>query len=193
MRKMRLVPMIGLIAVMGLLSSGSASAVTEWDQRNDGPLFPLPSGSTLSNTKALFTPTLDAVDTVQLCLGSLGTSSDVQVEIREGSATGPVLGTSDTQTVQPGVDGAPEALIPRLTTFHFTSPIPLTPGDDYYIRANVVAGANAKAWHTYDHNDLPYPFGVAGPWFREGLGVDVGDADPADAASYVGAPTCPGV
>lgn len=177
----------GVVATaMVVPSLASAGPVTQWDQRNDGPID-FPTSNVGAGAASLtFSPSLSGVDAVQMCLGSTGASSDVAVEIREGSKTGAVLGASGSETVEPG---APEALIPRLTTFEFASPVALTPGDTYAIRAVLVSGSNAWAWGTQDLDD---PGSSGGLWFREGLGVDVTDVDPSDAASYVAAPTCPG-
>lgn len=193
MKRLLMLPVVVLLALPGLVPSATAGPITQWDQANDGPLAPGLVGTSFQAVDVEFTPSLAAVDTVQLCVGVQGASnatSDVAVQIREGSASGPILGTSSVETTLPHVEsGAPMSTL----TFEFPSAIALTPGDTYVIGGVEVSG-DAWAFQTYDPNDPVWSaVNGAGTWFREGLSGDVASIDPANAASYVAAPTCPGV
>ena len=167
-----------LLALTGLgPSAGATGPFTRWDQRNDG-VINANSWNTASSY-APFTPTLAAVDTVQLCVA--GDLSQVRVHIREGSDEGPILGTSDTQTTLPGDNIFTIVYSPL--TFTFASPVPLVPGSTYVIDTEQVAGLSFAAHAPLDPTN---PFGSSGGlWFREGLSASTPDA------SSLAAPTCP--
>ena len=172
---------LGVAAGLTLLAGAptAGAQVTQWDQRNDGPL-----GMYSYRLAAVpFTPTAAALDTVQMCMS--GDAATVSVDIiGPGGAT---LGSSSVESTAPGIPNDPFLLNYTTLTFEFDAPVALTPGAEHTIQV-VGHDGHAFAAETLDPNNL---MGSAGVWFREGLGVDATALDPANAASYLGLPTCP--
>lgn len=114
-----------------------------------------------------FTPTLDSIDFLQLQLNDGTTASTVAINIRSGSITGTLLGTSTPTTLQ--------SLSGGTYNFLFSNPISLTPGTKYYFEPVVVSGGFATTEITfidYAGGDLIYDGAVqrGDMWFREGVG-----------------------
>lgn len=173
------------LAAVALAGAGSpAQALTQWDQRNDGVLG---SYSHLtSNLSVPFTPTLGAVDTVQLCLAgftfdTIGETS-LAVSIVEQTEAGPVvLGTSAPATLP--ATSSPLSITYSTVQFGFDQPIALRPGGSYSIDG-VEIESYAFAAETMDPAN---PVGTGGVWFREGM---TGTPGLDNATSFVAAPTC---
>lgn len=113
-------------------------------------LFQTGTGLTNLNSfsgQQTFVPTVDnlsALEVMLLNLGNSGTSTDVTVEIYEGTpGSGILLGSSST-SVNPVPFG--DGTIPvALTRFEFASPhIPLTPGQPHFIQ--ITSSGSADAW-----------------------------------------------
>lgn len=103
-----------------------------------------------------FVPSVDnlsALEVMLLNLGNSGTSTDVTVEIYEGTpGSGILLGSSST-SVNPVPFG--DGTIPvALTRFEFASPhIPLTPGQPHFIQ--ITSSGIADAWMANCLDDYP--------------------------------------
>ena len=114
-----------------------------------------------------FTPTLDSIDFLELQLNDGTTASTVAINIRSGSITGTLLGTSLPTTLQSLSGGTYD--------FFFSNPVSLTPGTKYYFEPVVVSGGFATTETTfidYAGGDLIYDGAVqrGDMWFREGVG-----------------------
>jgi hypothetical protein len=115
-----------------------------------------------------FTPTFSSLDVVELFTGA-PTGAELYVNIRSGTITGPILGTS---LVVPGPQFGP-------TEFDFLSQVPLVPGDLFVIEV-VSSGMDSSIsssggpFSTYPGGDQILQ-GVPQPnndlWFVEGLAV----------------------
>ncbi len=101
------------------------------------------AGAFLSQTPMgqSFTPGLDSIGFVQFFLADGTTASTVAVNIRSGSITGSLLGTTTPTTLTPSTNA--------YFDFLFSSPISLTPGTKYYLEPVVVGGGNAEAFGTF--------------------------------------------
>lgn len=116
-----------------------------------------------------FTPTESSMDAAAffLSVANLGTDGDVEIEVRNGSVTGAIIGTSNPETVV-GSGG--------VYYFTFSSPVTLTPGAEYYLQpieisgsriaaqlGNVLSGGQAT-FGGVTYHDLNF-------WFEEGVQV----------------------
>ena len=165
--RLYLVPLIICAAWVSILL---ASVGTKFDQTNTGlPVTALSqSPSDFSPLGQSFTPTLTSLNFVNL-LTENGRAT-VQVNIRLGSISGPILGTSQPTFV-------PFSLAPSVSSFTFSKPVPLIAGElyvmepfvlsghtlvvstntNYYVGGNQILRGVAQA-----NNDL---------WFQEGISV----------------------
>lgn len=115
-----------------------------------------------------FTPSLTSLNFVNL-LTENG-SATVKVNIRLGSMSGPVLGTS-----QPTV--IPFSNSPSVSSFRFSTPVALSPGDIYVIEPFVVCGNTLiGSTGTNDYARGNQILGGAARtnndlWFQEGISV----------------------
>jgi len=114
-----------------------------------------------------FTPNLDSIGFLELQLNDGTTPSTVAINIRSGSITGSLLGTSTSTTLPSNSGGTFD--------FLFSTPISLTPGTQYYFEPVVVSGGFSVSEITfiqYAGGDL-IQSGVARTdrdlWFREGV------------------------
>jgi hypothetical protein len=116
-----------------------------------------------------FTPTLDALDVVEIFIGPRNPDTVAVVNIRIGSITGPIIGTS----LPTGpVPGSP------IVHFDFPSRVPLVPGDLYVYEVSTLSGG-----FSFCTGPNTYPggraivFGVPRPdvdsFFRLGVSSDV--------------------
>jgi hypothetical protein len=128
-----------------------------------------------------FTPTLDSIGFIQLQLNDGTTPSTIAINIRSGSITGSLLGTSMPTTLPNNSGGTFD--------FLFGTPITLTPGTQYYFEPVVVSGGFAVSEITfiqYTGGDL-IQSGIARTdrdlWFREGIVTNV--PEPSSAALLV--------
>jgi hypothetical protein len=107
-----------------LLLRGQGTFV--WDQQVTGPIdanallnFDQPLGQA-------FTPSFDSIDVAAFYLGGPTVSMDVEVNLRSGSITGTILGTTAPITINPSDSGPFD--------FLFSNPITLTPGVTYFLQ-----------------------------------------------------------
>jgi hypothetical protein len=117
-----------------------------------------------------FTPVFASIDFVQFSVADFPGSS-LFVNLRQNSMSGPIIGTTDTQSVP---------LDPRVpTTFLFSSTVSLAPGTQYFFEPVVVVNAS-QIGITISPTANPYPGGTAlhgntvAPydlWFAEGVVV----------------------
>jgi hypothetical protein len=167
---------VGLLPVILLVVSISpAKADTiKFDQTNTG----LPVGSLFQNILVFspigqsFTPTLTSLNFVNLLTATVGSTSPftLEVDIRSGSISETILGTSQPTLVTP-----PSAIATIVTPFTFSTPVTLVPGDLYVMQVLTVSG-DALVGSANINN---YPGGteilggVAQPnndlWFQEGI------------------------
>jgi hypothetical protein len=124
-----------------------------------------------------FTPTLPALDVVELMTTDFGLfngmGANLSVNIRAGSLSGSVLGTSGVVSLPDGFNG--------LTHFDFSAPVGLVPGQTYVIEIVVQSGDVWAVGITDGFPNDPYSRGAllhgqqASPfadlWFREGVTV----------------------
>jgi hypothetical protein len=158
----------GLLLIFISVTISPARADTIFDQSNTG----LPDGTlsqNLLNFSPLgqsFTPTLTSLNFVNLL--TLGGSATLEVDIRSGSISGMILGTSELTVV-------PFSGVPSEVSFSFSTPVALIPGDLYVLEPFLVSG-DALIASTNSNN---YPGGnqiLAGTdqpgndlWFQEGI------------------------
>jgi hypothetical protein len=98
-----------------------------------------------------FVPTLSGLNVVELMLiPDSGTPTTLAVNIRSGSPTGTILGTSNLMSVPSGGG---------IIDFDFTSTVPLSPGSLYYIQFTPTGPTNLGV---FEHQQGPdaYPPGV---------------------------------
>jgi hypothetical protein len=157
-----------LLLLITSVMASSAKADTIFDQTNTA----LPLGTLSQNLSVFsplgqsFTPTLTSLNFVDL-LAEDG-SATVEVNIRLGSISGTILGTS-----QPTV--VPFSLAPMEYSFSFATPVTLIPGDLYVLQPFLISG-DTLITSTNTNN---YPGGnqiLAGIdqpnndlWFEEGI------------------------
>jgi hypothetical protein len=143
---------------------------TTFDQTNTGP----PIGMLSQNLKDFsplgqsFTPTRTSMNFVNL-LTEYG-SATVKVNIRLGSISGPIIGTSQATVI-------PSSTSPSVSSFRFSPPIELTPGDLYVIEPFAVCGSTLIV--STDRNSYIRGTQILGGiaqtntdlWFQEGMSV----------------------
>ena len=116
-----------------------------------------------------FTPTLDALDVVEVFIGPRDPATVAVVNIRIGSITGPIIGTSLPTGPTPGS---------QIVHFDFPSAVPLVPGDLYVYEVSFLSGGFAFVTgpNTYP-GGRAIMSGVPQPdldsSFREGLSSDL--------------------
>jgi hypothetical protein len=169
------------IAFLALvLGTGLASAqgTFVYDQQSTGAV----DGSLSLNQTPLgqsFTPTLDAIDFLELQLINGVAASTFTVNLRSDSISGPILGTT-----------APVAYTSSgIYDFLFSNPVSLTPGTKYYFEPVVSSGGFAQTYITfiqYTGGDL-IQSGVTRTdrdlWFREGIVSNV--PEPSSMALFL--------
>lgn len=116
-----------------------------------------------------FTPTTSSMDAAAFNLATFTSfGQEMDVNVRSGSITGPILGTSSPDTLS--YDG--------VYYFTFSSPIALTPGTQYYLQPVEISGSGVEAYFCDAHpsltgqaiiNGVTYPY--ANFWFEEGVQV----------------------
>ena len=169
--------LIALILGTGLVASAQGTFV--YDQQaigiidGAGFLQDTPFGQS-------FTPTLDSIDFVELQLYNGGPNT-IDVNIRSGSITGTILGTSLPITMSANSSG--------IFDFLFSNPITVTPGTQYFfepVESSNGTEGDITTVSGYTGGDL-ITQGIARPgqdlWFREGIVTTV--PEPASAALFV--------
>jgi hypothetical protein len=153
---------------------GTMYVYDQQSSSNEAP-WPYGSGSTLQQIPPpygqSFTPALTSVDFIRLNLndGNVndGLGATMYINLRSGSLTGAIIGTTAPVTMASFFTGP--------ATFLFPSSIPLVAGDTYYFEPVVQSGG---AWNMADgesnytggsayRNGLPQP--MSDFWFREGV------------------------
>jgi hypothetical protein len=158
------------LVISAAIFPAHADTLTFVDQSNTG----LPNGSLSQNLLVFspmgesFTPHFRALNFVDL-MTDLG-SGTVEVEIRLGSITGPIVGTSEP-------DAIPFSLDPSLADFSFAEPVKLKRGDVYVIQPIQISGYVLVASSDINNysGGTQILGGVAQPdndlWFREGIAI----------------------
>jgi hypothetical protein len=155
-------------------ADSSAAGVVVVDQENTCCVALLQSIQGFTPIGQEFIPTFAALDAVELrtvdFAGAVGGTATLRVNIREGTITGRIVGTSATLTLPPGFSG--------ITEFGFPTLVPLSPGRRYVLEMVAVSGANWGVASSGGPNST-YPSGnqiLHGHpqsdndlWFREGL------------------------
>jgi len=148
-----------------------------FDQQSSDESRILEGGADIQQNQPIgqsFTPTFDSVGFVRLYLynGLLGNTSaaTVQVGLREGSISGPLLGVSAPVSIpaSPNFGGSVQ--------FRFGVPVPGTPGCVYFLQPTVLDNDNiglSQSLYGYGGGTAFFQ-GVADPqgrdiWFREGI------------------------
>ena len=153
-----------------LFGQGSLSFI--YDQQSadeahqlEGGYF-IPSASPVGQS---FTPSLNAVGFIRLCLETQAAGDVVGLNLRADSINGPVLGTAPPVTLGANFFGFPN--------FIFDAPVSVTPGTTYYLQPFQVSGdtiINSSILYNYAGgtaiaNGTPDP--TTDLWFREGIVV----------------------
>jgi hypothetical protein len=140
-----------------------------FDQQSSDESRILEGGGPFTGTIQSFTPTLDSVGFIRLYLATADISN-AGVDLRSGSPSGPILGTSARLTLHSYYGPV---------TFVFDKPVSVTPGTTYYLEP-VATGAggtllNASQFYNYPGGMIFAPDGTPSPrwdlWFREGIVV----------------------
>ncbi len=92
------------------------------------------AGTSIAGIGQSFTPTLLAIDYVQLGVYDTVSGSMLFVNLRQDSMSGPIIGTTDTQPVTTGDPHIP-------ATFLFPSAVTLLSGTKYFLEPVIVADA----------------------------------------------------
>ena len=161
---------VGLLLLIISVAISPAKADTIFDQTDTA----LPIGTLFQNLSVFspmvqsFTPTMTSLNFVNLL--PIDGSATVEVSILLGSISGTILGTS-----QPTI--IPFSLAPTVSSFSFSTPAELVPGDLYVIEPFVVSGDTLIG--STDTNNYAggnqILGGVIQPnnelWFQEGISV----------------------
>ena len=166
-----------LTAILPALAAGSqlAQGTFIYDQQSSTNETPANFGSggdlMLNPPAQSFTPLLDSVGFIRLNFDDGnpgdGLGATVYVNLRAGSVTGTILGTSDSVTMRDGFAG--------VTNFLFPTPVSVSSGTTYFFEPVQSAGGN---WNI-EVGPYLYPGGIlyvngmptqgADLWFREGI------------------------
>jgi hypothetical protein len=116
-----------------------------------------------------FTPRFDSIGFLKLVV-FVDAASKFAVNVRSGSPSGPILGTTDTLTV-------PKTSSQTPITLHFSTQVGLTPGTTYYLEPTALlnGGLVNQSLYQYPGGTLFFD-GVPNQqtydmWFREGIVV----------------------
>jgi hypothetical protein len=176
--KLKIIP---IAFILGAGSFANAQGTFVFDQQSTGLVD---AGLHYDQTPfgQSFTPTLDSIGFLELQLFDT-VAATIDVNIRSGSITGSILGTSQATTIPGNTSGTYD--------FLFSNPVTLTPGTQYFFEPVVVGGGSSigeanttfiqyaggdaiAGGTTYTDRDL---------WFREGIVSAV--PEPASAALFV--------
>ena len=166
-----------------------AGTITSWGQGTlvyDQQIGVPPEGSVIIQGNQpigqSFTPALSSIGFIQLEIGddnSSGAGATVIVDVRSGSITGTILGTS-TVTIPAGFNGiVSDSPLIRGPLFYFSTPVSVTPGTTYFFDVNVQAGgdtcslaemsSDSYGGGTSFYNGAAFPNNDT--WFGEGIVV----------------------
>jgi hypothetical protein len=138
-----------------------------------------------------FTPALSSVGFVQLELSDFnpgnGVGATVYVNLRAGSLTGTIMGSTDPVFM-------PDGFSYGVTNFFFAAPAAVNPGTVYYLEPilqsgdhwDVIGGTFNYPGGTFFENGLPDPNGFDA-WFREGSFVPEPSSGVLTLAGLMGA------
>ncbi|MGH7176293.1 MAG: hypothetical protein ACREJC_02830 [Tepidisphaeraceae bacterium] len=168
-----------IVLVLAAAQSQLCAVIAVVDQENTG--LTNSSYSLVSSTTPIgqeFVPALNRVDAVELKVLGATAAESALVNIRDGTITGPVLGSSAPLSLPAGLS---------FTTFDLLAPTPLTPGSVYVIELvaltlNVSIGGMSPGAYPpgraiiHGNPDPSQDF-----WFREGI-----VPEPTGAAVLVG-------
>jgi hypothetical protein len=166
---MKMVAILSAALLMGATPLVIGQGTFVFDQQSSDESRILEGGGPFRGTIQSFTPTLDSVGFVRLYLMTADIDN-AGVNLRAGSPTGPVLGTTSRLTLHSFYGPV---------TFLFDTPIGVTPGTTYYLEpvATVSGGSllNASQFYNYPGGMIFSSNGTPSPtwdlWFREGIVV----------------------
>ena len=124
-----------------------------------------------------FVPTQNNIVSIEVEIVPLTLSSvnPITVNLRNGDATGAIIGSTTTHT------GLPPPNTLGTVHFDFAGPIALTPGNLYTIEMTVNDGSSVFDWFARTGN--PYPQG--GTWLRQGVNLfGPGDSEDLTLKTY---------
>jgi hypothetical protein len=141
MTNMRTTNLILLTAILLGASPAFGQGTLVYDQQSSTNEITNPVGGTTINQDAplgqSFTPALSSVGFVRIWSLDLGKvdslGANIYVNLRSGSITGPILGTSDTIDFPAFVNGNTNQFFAAFTNFVFAAPVAVTPGTQYYL------------------------------------------------------------
>lgn len=153
-----------------LLIVSPARLETTFDQTNTDPPLGTLSQNLIdfSPLGQSFTPTRTSLNFVNLLTEYGGTT--VKVNIRLGSTSGPIIGTSQATVI-------PSSSSPRVSQFRFSHPIMLTPGNVYVMEPFAICGSTliVSTGRNKYHSGNQILGGIAQTnadlWFQEGISV----------------------
>jgi hypothetical protein len=167
-------PCLLFILIAGV--SASAQGTFIYDQQSSTDETPWPVGSGGAAMQQIgapwgqsFTPTLGGVDFIRLLLYSHAppgqSQTTVYANLRSGSITGPIIGTTDSVLLTYPFTGP--------VNFFFPTTIPVTPGLTYFFDPHASGGYMNIAAGSYNYPggfgyESGLPFG-GDFWFREGI------------------------
>jgi hypothetical protein len=173
------------LTLLAAFCAAGQGTIYQYDQQDSTQEFSLPYGSgppiqsLFPSTGQAFTPALSGIDFIKLKFQDAdpndGLGATINLNLRSGSITGPILGTTASVSTPNGFTG--------VAGFFFPNTIPLTPGTQYFFDLNL----QTTALWCVDVEGFNYPGGLsyvnghsAGGdyWFREGIIVP----EPSSAA-----------
>ena len=159
---------IAVLSVVMLLAVPVFSHGTV-DQQFSGP-FSVDLGINATGGIAQgFTPTTTNVGAVDIFLDGSGSAPSIPltINLRDGAFNGPILGSS-TVVLPAGITGSPAS--PYTLHVDFATPIPVVPGNQYYIQVDPDGGFYGAASAFGD----PYPGGQGYQGDFNCCGLDIG-------------------
>jgi hypothetical protein len=181
-------PITILAVALLIVTSVSAAPTTVIDQQNTAPITGTNGGTSFGQS---FTPTLSAIDYVEVLMA--GSANSVTVDILDGvvgldGLEGVVIGTSDPVLVStPGAH--------QIIHFDFPSTVSLTPGNTYAFRLQTPGGILGISYTDDSYSGGQYLAENYAPssyvqghdtFFQEGMTVEAVQAVPAPGAILLG-------
>jgi hypothetical protein len=141
--------LIFVTALLGALSASGQDTLIYDQQSSTNEIAGPGSSAPISQFAPVgqsFTPSLSSVGFVRLWNADLkpgtGLGADIYVNLRSGSITGPVIGTSDTIDFPPFVFGNTNQGFAAFTNFVFSTPVTVTPGTQYFLQVVEASGGD---------------------------------------------------
>jgi len=159
------------VALVALVRVATAQGTLVFDQQSgDESLIREGAVNYSQGPLQSFTPTLGSVGFVRLYMTMFGGANGLSVNLRSGSPSGPLLGS----TLEINQTGSYTGTL----TFFFPTAVPVTPGTTYFFEPVVRQGnptLNASQFYGYSGGMLLFADGTTSPtydlWFREGIVV----------------------